>query len=111
MIWRMPSPKFDQMGKDFERRVFDVNGKPRSLINIYINGKNMRFSNDGMALLTDGESVYILRQWLEGLSVTSEDMQRYSRQIMLEEIGFEGMEKMRGAKVCVVGVGELEILL
>ena len=36
----------DQMGEDFKRRVFDVNGKPRSLINIYINGKNMRFSSD-----------------------------------------------------------------
>ncbi len=96
----------DQMGEDFKRRVFDVNGKPRSLINIYINGKNMRFSSDGMATpLTDGDSVYILPAVAGGAELTSEDMQRYSRQIMLEEIGFEGMEKMRGAKVCVVGVG------
>jgi molybdopterin/thiamine biosynthesis adenylyltransferase len=37
--------------------------------------------------------------------LTNEDMQRYSRQIMLEEIGFVGMEKLRSAKICVVGVG------
>src|SRR5436853_157577 len=51
----------DQMGEHFKRRVLDLNGKPRALINIYINGKNMRFSSDGMATsLTDGDSVYIL---------------------------------------------------
>ena len=29
----------EQMGDDFKRRVFDHNGRPRSLINIYVNGK------------------------------------------------------------------------
>ena len=48
----------EQMGEDFRRRVLDLNGKPRSLINIYINGKNMRFSDDGMATaLNEGDSV------------------------------------------------------
>src|SRR5918911_1610182 len=95
-----------QMGEDFKRRVFDLNGKPRALINIYMNGKNMRFKNDGMATsLADGDSVYILPAVAGGADLTGEDFQRYSRQIMLEEIGFNGMEKLRDAKVCVVGVG------
>jgi len=51
----------DILGDDFKRRVFDLNGKPRALINIYINGRNMRFSSDGMStLLKDGDSLYIL---------------------------------------------------
>ncbi|MFZ0513281.1 MAG: ThiF family adenylyltransferase [Candidatus Nitrosopolaris sp.] len=96
----------DKVGDDFKRRVFDLNGKPRALINIYINGKNMRFSSDGMStLLKDGDSLYILPAVAGGAELTNEDMQRYSRQIMLEEIGFVGMEKLRDAKVCVVGVG------
>src|SRR5215210_5367807 len=96
----------DQMGEDFKLKVFDLNGKPRALINIYINGKNMRFSTDGMAMsLNDGDSIYILPAVAGGAELTSNDMQRYSRQIMLEEIGFIGMEKLRSAKVCVVGVG------
>ena len=37
----------DHMGEDFKRRVFDLNGRPRPLINIYINGKNTRFSTAG----------------------------------------------------------------
>lgn len=95
----------DQMGDDFKRRVFDHNGKPRSLINIYINGKNMRFSGGMTTQLKDGDSVYILPAVAGGAELTSEELQRYSRQVMLEEIGFEGMEKIRGAKVCVVGAG------
>ena len=96
----------EQLGEDFKRKVLDMNGKPRSLINIYINGKNMRFSNDGMATkLNSGDSIYILPAVAGGSELKNEDLQRYSRQIMLEEIGFIGLEKLRKAKVCVVGVG------
>jgi molybdopterin/thiamine biosynthesis adenylyltransferase/molybdopterin converting factor small subunit len=96
----------EQLGVDFKRKVLDFNGKPRSLINIYINGKNMRFSNDGMATkLNNGDSIYILPAVAGGSELKNEDLQRYSRQIMLDEIGFVGLEKLRKAKVCVVGVG------
>lgn len=96
----------EQLGEDFKRKVLDLNGKPRSLINIYINGKNMRFSNDGMATkLNSGDSIYILPAVAGGSELKNEDLQRYSRQIMLDEIGFIGLEKLRKAKVCVVGVG------
>ena len=98
----------EQLGEDFKRKVLDLNGKPRSLINIYINGKNMRFSNDGMATkLNKGDSIYILPAVAggSGSELMNEDLQRYSRQIMLDEIGFIGLEKLRKAKICVVGVG------
>jgi len=97
----------DHMGEDFKRRVFDLNGRPRPLINIYINGKNTRFSTAGgtSTSLTDGDSIYILPAVAGGAELTNEDLRRYSRQIMLEEIGFVGMEKLRNAKVCIVGAG------
>ncbi len=99
----------DNFGDDFKRRVFDLNGKPRALINIYINGKNMRFSKDGMSLtLNENDSIYILPAVAGGGGGSSSntiDLQRYSRQIMLEEIGFSGMEKLQKSKICVVGVG------
>src|ERR671925_815382 len=95
-----------QMGEDFRRRVFDLNGKPRPLINIYVNGKNTRFGGNGMTRsLVDGDSIHILPAVAGGSELKNEDLQRYSRQIMLEEIGFVGLEKLRKAKVCVVGVG------
>jgi len=96
----------DMLGDDFKRRVIDLNGKPRALINIYINGKNIRFNNTGMnSVLKDGDSVYILPAVAGGAELTSNDMVRYSRQIMLEEIGYVGMEKLKDAKICIVGAG------
>src|SRR5215467_3302201 len=95
-----------EMGEEFQRRVFDIDSKPRALINIYLNGKNIRFSTDGLStILKDGDSVFILPAVAGGTEFTNEDIQRYSRQIMLDEIGFNGMESLRNAKICVVGVG------
>jgi adenylyltransferase/sulfurtransferase len=94
------------LGDDFKRRVIDLNGKPRALINIYINGKNIRFNNKGMnSALKDGDSVYILPAVAGGAEMSGKDMIRYSRQIMLEEIGYVGMEKLKDVKICVVGAG------
>src|SRR5437764_10097567 len=86
----------DMLGDDFKRRVIDLNGKPRALINIYINGKNIRFNNSGMnSALNNGDSIYILPAVAGGAEITNNDLMRYSRQIMLEEIGYAGMEKIK----------------
>jgi len=97
----------ESMGDDFQRRVLNSDGTPRSLINIYINGKNMRFSGGMQTTLKDGDEVYILPAVAGGSELSKKDLERYSRQVMLEEIGYEGQLKLRNAKVCVVGIGGL----
>jgi len=103
------------MGDDFKRKVLNEDGTPRSLINIYINGKNAKFSSGLDTSLSDGDEVSILPAVAGGSSGTGEgvsdlsekELDRYSRQIMLEEIGYQGQLKLKQAKVCVVGVGGL----
>ena len=95
------------MGEEFQRRVLNSDGTPRSLINIYINGKNMRFSGGMQTVLKDGDEVYMLPAVAGGSELSKKDLERYSRQIMLEEIGYDGQLKLRNAKVCVVGIGGL----
>ena len=97
----------EKMGDDFKRRVLNDDGTPRSLINIYINGKNAKFSSGMQTTLQDGDVVYILPAVAGGSELSSEDLERYSRQVMLEEIGYQGQLKLQQAKVCVVGVGGL----
>ena len=41
---------------------------------------------------------------------TTEEVIRYSKQIMLEEIGAEGQIKIKQAKVLVVGAGGLGVM-
>ena len=85
----------ETMGDDFKRRVLNEDGTPRSLINIYINGKNAKFSSGLDTTLSDGDEISILPAVAGGSSGTGEqvsdlsekELDRYSRQVMLEEIG------------------------
>ena len=103
------------MGDDFKRRVLNDDGTPRSLINIYINGKNAKFSSGLETQLNDGDEVYILPAVAGGSSGTGgevsdlseKELDRYSRQVMLQEIGYQGQLKLKQSRVCVVGVGGL----
>ena len=98
----------DIMGDDFKRRVLESDGSPRSLINIYINGKNAKFSGGLQTSLNDGDEVYILPAVAGGSQELSQkELDRFSRQVMLEEIGYTGQLKLKNAKICVVGVGGL----
>ena len=114
-------------GPDFARRVMEPDGKtPRQLINVYINGKNAKFSGGMDAKLGDGDEVYILPAVAGGGGVensgsstaaaaqatvseglTPRELERFSRQVMLEEIGYNGQIKLRQAKICIVGSGGL----
>jgi len=98
----------DVMGDDFKRRVLESDGSPRSLINIYINGKNAKFSKGMDTSLNDGDEVYILPAVAGGSDeLSSRELDKFSRQVMLEEIGYQGQLKLKNCKVCVVGVGGL----
>lgn len=97
----------DTMGDDFKRRVLEADGRPRSLINIYINGKNAKFSGGMETALSDGDEVYILPAVAGGSELSKKELDRYSRQVMLEEIGYGGQLKLKNATVCVVGTGGL----
>ena len=96
-----------EMGDDFKRRVLNNDGTPRSLINIYINGKNAKFSSGLDTIVIDGDEINILPAVAGGSDLSEKELDRYSRQVMLEQIGYDGQLKLKQAKVCVVGVGGL----
>lgn len=96
------------MGDDFKRRVLESDGTPRSLINIYINGKNAKFSDGMNTILNDKDEVYILPAVAGGSAeLSKKELDKFSRQVMLEEIGYQGQLKLKNSKICVVGVGGL----
>jgi len=96
------------MGDDFKRRVLEGDGTPRSLINIYINGKNAKFSDGMETVLKDGDEVYILPAVAGGSEeLSKKELDRFSRQVMLEEIGYNGQLKLKNSKICIVGTGGL----
>ncbi len=96
------------MGDDFKRRVLEGDGTPRSLINIYINGKNAKFSSGMETVLNDNDEVYILPAVAGGSEeLSKKELDKFSRQVMLEEIGYTGQLKLKNSKICIVGTGGL----
>ena len=95
------------MGDDFKRKVFESDGSVRSLINIYINGKNAAFDNGLETPLKENDEVYILPAVAGGSDLSEKELDRFSRQVMLQQIGYDGQLKLKNSTVCVVGVGGL----
>ena len=95
------------MGDEFKRKVLESDGSPRSLINIYINGKNAAFDGGLDTPLNENDEVYILPAVAGGSELSEKELDQYSRQVMLEQIGYQGQLKLKNSTVCVVGVGGL----
>ena len=95
------------MGDEFKRKVLESDGSPRSLINIYINGKNAAFDSGLDTPLNENDEVYILPAVAGGSELSEKELDQYSRQVMLEQIGYQGQLKLKNSTVCVVGVGGL----
>jgi MoaD family protein len=47
-------------GDPFEERVFDSTGRPKGLLNFYVNGKNAHFLKGLETQLKDGDEILIL---------------------------------------------------
>lgn len=43
------------------------------------------------------------------IDFTEEELQRYSRHILLQEVGAEGQERIRRGRVLVIGVGWVRV--
>ncbi len=98
----------ENIGIEFKNKVINSDGTLKPIINVYINGKNSKFYKGMETTLKDGDEIYILPAVAGGSQELSDmELNRYSRQIMLENIGYMGQLKLRKSSVCVVGVGGL----
>jgi adenylyltransferase/sulfurtransferase len=92
----------------FKERLIDENGGIRRFINVYVNDEDIRFLEGERTVVKDGDLVSIVPALAGGsLELDDERIERYSRQIILPEVGGKGQEKLFGAKVLLVGAGGL----
>ncbi len=88
--------------------------KLRSFVNVFVNEEDIRFLAGLDTPVKAGDTVSIVPSIAGGADEVSgrpvlspEEMARYSRHLILPEVGIEGQKKLKSAKVLLVGVGGL----
>jgi len=98
------------------RNLFNDEGKLRSFVNIYVNDEDIRYLEKDATKLKGDETISIVPSIAGGATtvaepqtaaLTNEEIARYSRHLILPEVGMEGQLKLKRAKIIMIGAGGL----
>ena len=100
---------------DLRRHLYADDGKLRSFVNIYINDDDIRYLDRDATALKPGDVISIVPSVAGGAPIaaeatgelTSEEYLRYSRHLILPEVGVEGQKRLKAGRVLCVGAGGL----
>ncbi len=101
---------------DLRKHLYNEDGKLRSFVNIYVNDEDIRHLEREKTPLKAGDVVSIVPSVAGGVGavvprageeLTREEVQRYSRHLIMPEVGVEGQQKLKAARVLCIGAGGL----
>jgi sulfur-carrier protein adenylyltransferase/sulfurtransferase len=105
---------------NLRRHLYSENGRLRSFINIYLNEEDIRYKEGESTQLKDGDTLMIIPAVAGGahasvddeehdtkVSFSSGEFARYSRHLIMPEVGLEGQSKLKSASVLIIGAGGL----
>jgi adenylyltransferase/sulfurtransferase len=100
---------------DLRRHLYSDEGKLRSFVNVYVNDEDIRYLQKEATPLKDGDTVSIVPSIAGGsagvaappTSLSKDEILRYSRHLIMPEVGMEGQLKLKNAKVALIGTGGL----
>src|SRR6266852_5701867 len=100
---------------DLRRHLYTDEGKLRSFVNVYVNDDDIRYLEKEATLLKNGDVVSIVPSIAGGsagvaappVTLSKEEILRYSRHLIMPEVGMEGQLKLKNAKVALIGTGGL----
>jgi len=100
---------------DLKKNLFNDQGKLRSFVNVYVNDEDIRYLDKVDTKLQGNETLSIVPSIAGGsvgvaepeVTLTNEEVARYSRHLILSEVGVEGQKKLKQAKIAMIGAGGL----
>src|SRR5271165_6778087 len=101
---------------DLKKNLFNDQGKLRSFVNIYVDDEDIRYLDKEATALEGGETISIVPSIAGGsigvaevakATLSNEEVARYSRHLILPEVGMEGQLKLKAANVALIGAGGL----
>lgn len=100
---------------DLRKHLYTEDGQLRSFVNVYVNDEDIRYLDKGETPLEPGDVVSIVPSIAGGSGdatetargLSQEEIQRYSRHLIMPEVALEGQLKLKSARVLLVGTGGL----
>ncbi len=92
------------------KHLYDESGKVRSFVNLYRNDEDVRYLEREATRLTESDSLSIVPSIAGGSSaipLSNEEIRRYSRHLIMPEVGVDGQQKLKAARVLAIGAGGL----
>jgi molybdopterin/thiamine biosynthesis adenylyltransferase/rhodanese-related sulfurtransferase/molybdopterin converting factor small subunit len=103
---------------DLRKQLFNDEGKLRSFVNVYLNDEDIRYLQKDATAVASGDTLSIVPSIAGGsaqappataipVSLSKDEILRYSRHLIMPEVGMEGQLKLKNASVLLVGTGGL----
>ena len=107
---------------DLRRHLFNDQNSLRNFVNVYVNEEDIRHQNGTDTPVKDGDTILIVPSIAGGVvvadvddlrhdeilpSLSNEEIARYSRHVIIPEVGMQGQRKLKAASVLMIGTGGL----
>ncbi|REJ83337.1 MAG: molybdopterin-synthase adenylyltransferase MoeB [Acidobacteria bacterium] len=102
------------------QHLYDGDGRLRSFVNVFRNDEDVRYLERDATSLSPGDTLTIIPSIAGGAGaaptdrapstlpeLSPDEIRRYSRHLILPEVGVEGQRRLKAARVLLVGAGGL----
>ncbi len=97
------------------QHLYTPDGRLRSFVNVYVNDDDIRYLQKDQTPLKAGDQVSIIPSVAGGspavtdtaLPLSGDEIKRYSRHLIMPEVGMDGQRKLKAGKVLCIGAGGL----
>ena len=105
--------------------LYNEQGKLRSFVNVYVNEEDIRYLQKEQTPVSPGDTVSIIPSVAGGApttedlrrvrheadrelpQLTNDEIKRYSRHLIMPEVGMDGQRRLKAGKVLCIGAGGL----
>jgi adenylyltransferase/sulfurtransferase len=100
---------------DLRKQIFNDEGRVRSFVNVYLNDEDIRYLGKDATPAAEGDTISLVPSIAGGsaavappeATLSNDEILRYSRHLIIPEVGIEGQRKLKAAKVLLIGAGGL----
>jgi adenylyltransferase/sulfurtransferase len=104
---------------ELKKHLYTDEGKLRSFVNVYVNDEDIRYLQQEQTPVSTSDTVSIVPSVAGGVGAAAtpavgalpelsrDEVARYSRHLIMPEVGVEGQRRLKAAKVLCIGAGGL----